>query len=93
MFATLESPRFTIQDRVLEGQKAFLTWDFQFRKSNKDYLIHGGSFLQFDSAGLVVSHRDYWDSAEELLEKLPLIGIPLRWLKRRISVRTEAHPS
>ena len=26
-------------------------------------------------------HRDYWDAAEELYEKLPLLGALMRWLK------------
>jgi hypothetical protein len=28
-------------------------------------------------------HRDYWDAAEELYEKLPVVGSVMRWLKRR----------
>ena len=32
--------------------------------------------------GRVVEHRDYWDAAEQLYEKLPLIGGVLRLLKR-----------
>jgi len=30
-----------------------------------------------------VLHRDYWDAAEELYEKLPGIGAFMRFLKRR----------
>ena len=43
----------------------------------------GASHLVFDAQGLVVLHRDYWDAAEELYEKLPLVGSLMRWLKRR----------
>jgi hypothetical protein len=28
-------------------------------------------------------HRDYWDAAEELYEKLPVLGSVMRWLKAR----------
>jgi hypothetical protein len=28
-------------------------------------------------------HRDYWDAAEELYEKLPWVGALMRWLKKR----------
>ena len=31
----------------------------------------------------VAVHRDYWDAAEELYEKLPVLGSLMRWLKRR----------
>ena len=34
--------------------------------------------------GLVVHHRDYWDAADELYAKLPLIGPVMRFLKRRL---------
>jgi steroid delta-isomerase len=40
-------------------------------------------------------HRDYWDAAEELYEKLPLVGALMRWLKRphasRIGPRLGEH--
>jgi hypothetical protein len=36
-----------------------------------------------DEAGRITVHRDYWDAAEELYEKLPLVGRLMRWLKRR----------
>jgi hypothetical protein len=43
----------------------------------------GASHFVFTSTGLVTLHRDYWDAAEELYEKLPLLGSAMRWLKRR----------
>jgi len=36
-----------------------------------------------DSHNLIVVHRDYWDAAEELYEKLPWVGGLMRWLKRK----------
>ena len=36
-----------------------------------------------DDAQRITLHRDYWDAAEELYEKLPLLGTLMRWLKRR----------
>ena len=46
-------------------------------------MILGASQLVFDAQGRVVLHRDYWDAAEELYEKLPVVGSLMRWLKRR----------
>jgi hypothetical protein len=64
-----------------------LTWEFrfQFRAYHKgeEQVILGASHLVFDAQGLVTRHRDYWDAAEELYEKLPLVGGLMRWLKRR----------
>ena len=86
MFHTLDDPRFRVVDVVAEGDRAFLTWDFSFRTRGAGaapMLIHGASHLCFDADGRVVMHRDYWDAAEELYEKLPLLGVLMRWLKRR----------
>jgi steroid delta-isomerase len=43
--------------------------------------IHGLTLLRFDVAGKVVHHRDYWDAAGELYEKLPGIGLMMRGLR------------
>ncbi len=86
MFAALDEPRFVVRDIVAEGEQCFLTWDFHFRMkrfSREPQVIHGGSHLRFAADGRVVLHRDYWDAAEELYEKLPVIGALMRWLKTR----------
>ncbi len=86
MFVALESPRFVVRDIVVDGDQCFLTWDFLFRFkrfSRGEQVVRGGSHLRFDARGRVALHRDYWDAAEELYEKLPLVGSLMRWLKRR----------
>ncbi len=45
--------------------------------------VRGASLLVLDGPGLVTLHRDYWDAAEELYEKLPVVGALMRWLRRR----------
>lgn len=85
MFARLQAPRFVVQRRVVEGLHAFLVWDFYFRLPGEatERCIHGATHLQFAPDGRVLLHRDYWDAAEELYEKWPLLGPLMRWLKRR----------
>lgn len=87
MFVTLEQPRFVVTGRVVQGQQCFLTWEFlfAFRNFHKGVTqtVRGASHLVFDGQGLVTLHRDYWDAAEELYEKLPVVGRLMRWLKRR----------
>lgn len=87
MFVALESPRFVVIERIVQGQQCFLTWEFHFRfknfKQNQEQVVLGGSHLVFSELGLVTLHRDYWDAAEELYEKLPLVGSLMRWLKKR----------
>ena len=89
MFVSLHEPRFVVTARVQQGDEAFLCWDFhfRFRRSGPAGLqtLRGATRLRFDTQGRVVLHRDYWDAAEELYEKLPLLGGLMRWLKRRVN--------
>ena len=80
MFETVQSPRFVVRSAFAEGGQAFLGWDFHAG----DLVIRGASHLRLDAAGLVSDHRDYWDAAEELYEKLPVLGALMRLLKRRL---------
>jgi steroid delta-isomerase len=86
MFRQLAAPRFMVRDIVAQGDALFLTWDFDFSTRGsgaRAMRIHGASHLRFNLAGQVATHRDYWDAAEELYEKLPVLGGLMRWLKRR----------
>ena len=88
MFSTLQGPRFVIRDVVVQRGQCFLTWDFLFRLPRlgpDEQCIHGGSHLLLAEDGRIHAHRDYWDAAEELYEKLPVVGALMRWLKRRAS--------
>ena len=87
MYVTLDRPRFVVTGQVGEGREYFLTWNFEFHfRNHKPALlqtVRGCSHLKFNEAGRVSYHRDYWDAAEELYEKLPLLGRLMRWLKKR----------
>ena len=86
MFEQVDSPRFVVREVVADGSDAFLTWDFLFRSrrlGEAEQVIHGASHLKFDADGRVSYHRDYWDAAEELYEKIPLLGGLMRLLKRQ----------
>lgn len=87
MFEALVAPRFTVQHTVTEGDMAFITWDFEFLREagGKTWHIHGASCIRYGAQGQVLAHRDYWDAAEELYEKLPLIGRLMHWLRGRLA--------
>ena len=85
MFHQLDQPRFVVTTHVIQGYQAFLTWDFLFkmkRFNRNEQCIRGASHIRFAADGRVSYHRDYWDVAEELYEKLPLIGSVMRGLKK-----------
>ncbi len=86
MFEQLESPRFRVLMRVGEQSDNFLVWELAFRfHGGKPARIHGVSHLKLAPDGRVTYHRDYWDAAEELYEKIPVLGPFMRWLRRRVA--------
>lgn len=88
MFEALADPRFAVVNRVVDGDQVMLEWDFSFRirrwKPEVVQLIHGVSHLRLAPDGRIAYHRDYWDSAEELYAKLPLIGGVMRFLRSKM---------
>ncbi len=86
-FEALDQPHFIVTGRVAQGCECFLVWDFRFRFRRFDRVswqtVRGSSHLRFNPEGRVEFHRDYWDAAEELYEKLPGVGALMRWLKRQ----------
>lgn len=85
MFHQVNEPGFRVVTGVQQGTDAFVTWEFRFRMkrySTELQCIRGASHLVFDDQGLVSVHRDYWDAAEELYEKLPILGALMKMLKR-----------
>lgn len=85
MFETTQQPRFRVASRLAGEREAFVTWIFSFRAARRDFEIRGATQLVFDAHGKVVLHRDYWDAAEELYAKLPVLGALTRLLGRRFS--------
>jgi ketosteroid isomerase-like protein len=87
MFESLERPHFVVTQQLVDGDQAFLVWEFRFRFKRFDtqswQTVRGGTHFELDAQGRITLHRDYWDAAEELYEKLPVLGRLMRWLKKR----------
>jgi limonene-1,2-epoxide hydrolase len=88
MFKALTEPHFAVVNRVVDGDQVMLEWDFTFRirrwKPDTVHLVHGVSHLRLAPDGRIAYHRDYWDTAEELYAKLPLIGGLMRFLRSKM---------
>lgn len=82
MFEQVEDPRFVVTERLADENSAMLVWEFRYGNGQR---IRGVSHLRFADDGRVAYHRDYWDAAEELYLKLPVLGALMRWLRRRLS--------
>ena len=91
MFVQVDKPRFIITEAVpveeLSTRSAVLIWEFRFSMKGqaREELIRGASHVRFNESGHCNYHRDYWDAAEELYEKIPVLGGLMRFLKRRVN--------
>lgn len=88
MFTQVHDPVFRITKTIAGEGDAILFWTFHFRFKGMGckaaQSLEGVTHLTFDEAGRVTLHRDYWDAAEELYGRLPVIGSLMRGLQRMI---------
>jgi len=86
MFETVHNPRFIVDEIICDKQCAYLRWTFSYQRSSQHETekFTGVSRVQFLETGKVLSHIDYWDAAENIYEKVPLLGSILRLIKKRI---------
>lgn len=89
MFEQVDQPQFIVLKDISNTHEACLTWEFRFyfKNERKQQVIKGCSWLTISQDSLITEHRDYWDAAEELYEKLPLIGFIMRLLKKKLRAR------
>jgi steroid Delta-isomerase len=88
MFTQVDAPRFAVTRTIEQGNDVFMRWDFTFMARGKPQHIHGATHFELNDAGLIALHRDYWDAAQELYEKLPVLGAILRWVRGKLAVKT-----
>lgn len=88
MFDTVDVPKFTVQRIAVDGDTAFLSWGFTFRRKNTAdiWSIDGVSEVRFSEDGRVLQHLDHWDASQQFYAKLPLIGRIVRFVARRVGV-------
>lgn len=87
MYRQVDEPAFHVSARFLNPDEAMLVWlfSFRFKGSRQIQQLEGTTRLRFDERGRVTLHRDYWDPAQGVYEKLPAIGAVARWLRARLS--------
>jgi hypothetical protein len=82
---TVPVPDTVLVPESISGAQACLRWIYWLELRGKPVSIEGCSWLYFDAAGYIVDHRDYWDAAEELYEKIPVLSWLMQWLRRKIA--------
>lgn len=83
MFEVMQAPRFVVNECIQQGPVAYLCWDFHCILRQRAYCIRGTSRITLAADGRVQEHRDYWDTGEELFQKLPYVGGLFRYLAKR----------
>lgn len=83
LFTQVQAPRFEVVQRLVDGADAVLVWDFRF--GTPVQVVRGASHLRLDAQGRITHHRDYWDTAEELYARLPVLGWLMRVLRNKLS--------
>ena len=85
MFRVTARPSFAVTEAMESGDTALLRWVFTCRIRRYEIAVTGVSFVLFANDGRVREHIDYWDPAEGIYDRLPVIGALLRWLRRRLA--------
>jgi hypothetical protein len=70
---------FTFQPPIQSGIDVILPWTMVL----KDQKSMGVSYLRFNSAGKVIFHQDYWDSADVLVPKVPVANGIIELVRRQ----------
>jgi hypothetical protein len=88
MFDTLKQPHFVVTTIVESEHDCFMTWDFLFECRGQAQQISGCTQFKLNDHGLIVLHRDFWDAAQKVYEKIPLLGSVVRMIRRKLSLPT-----
>jgi steroid delta-isomerase len=82
------TPRFEILDRSLGTNAGYLLWRYVNDPGDGKPLmvIDGMSEIRFRADGRVAEHLDHWDAAEQVYERVPLLGALIRLVKRRLQL-------
>lgn len=77
--------RFTVTHRLPAEDLAILRWRFEATVTGIGRMdVIGTSEVRQAPDGRVSEHVDHWDSGEHVYLRLPVLGAPLRLIRRRL---------
>jgi len=85
MLRGLGAPSFVVQDWAMGGKGGYLRWDFAATIAGQRLSIEGMSEVLFSPEGQVVLHRDHWDAGGQVYARVPLLGLGIRMMRKRLS--------
>ncbi len=86
MYVKLDNPKFIVTEIVEQNHIVYIRWDFQFsfKNSTTKETFEGVSRVEFNEKDKVISHIDYWDSASNVYEKIPIVSSFIKFIKQKI---------
>lgn len=88
LFSNINTCSFDISDTCQSGSEGFITWimSFSHPKINhgRDVKVYGTSHIKFKE-DKVIYHRDYFDLGQMIYEQLPVLGVVIRFVKKKVS--------
>lgn len=86
LFEGADDVRFAFGEHLQDGESHMLAWTMTVEAPHlnhgKPFPVDGVSHVKY-ADGMVFYHRDYFDLSAMFLEKAPVIGGVIGWLKRR----------
>jgi len=89
MFNNVKEVKFNVLNCAWDDDTCLLRWRFEgkLRSLGSDqWIFEGMSKLDFDDNGKVTRHIDYWDSGSEFYERVPALGVLIRFIRRLAAV-------
>ncbi len=77
MYKTCDDPRFDITDIAHGKTASYIRWRMTARLKSWPRMaldFEGMTEVHADADGRITAHYDHWDSASQLLAKLPVVG-------------------
>lgn len=86
LYAHVETCSFNFEDEVVHSQQAVLLWTMSLRhprlNGGQTVVVPGSTHVRFRNK--IYVHRDYFDAGAMLYEHLPVIGMVIRFVKKRV---------
>ena len=81
MYETCHDPRFDITDLAHGTDASYIRWRMTARLKSWPHMdldFTGMTEVHANDKGLITAHYDHWDSASQLLAKIPYVGALIR---------------
>ena len=87
-FADTREMRFEVIDVARHDRRGFILWRMVMRPKrfggDQPWIVDGVSEVELTAEGKVAAHLDHWDAASQFYERLPVLGVLMRLVKRRL---------